>query len=114
MIDADQFVTFFLPEWQYDSTCRVLGKIFRVPDLIGDVCQPPNNIIATSFKHFRRNFADARGSVIFQKLHSLFYLIHGYWIGGALNFIAPSVDTSNYKHYQPQKYFIFEVRQNLK
>ena len=66
MIAADQFVTFFLPEWQYDSACPVLRKIFRVPDLIDDVCQPPNDIIATSFKHFRRNLADARGSVIFE------------------------------------------------
>jgi len=114
VIAADQLITFFLPEKQYDSARPVLREIFRVPDLIDDVRQPPNDIIATAFKHFRRNLADARGSVIFQKLHSLFYLIHGYWIGGALNFIAPSVDTSNYKHYQPQKYFIFEVRQNLK
>ena len=84
MIAADQFVTFSLPEWQYDSACPVLGEIFSVPDLIDDGRQPPNDIIATGFKHFRRNLADARGSVIFQKLHSLFYLIHGYWIGGAL------------------------------
>ena len=35
-----------------------------MPDLIDDVPQPPNDIIATGFKHFRRNLADARGSVI--------------------------------------------------
>ena len=83
MIAADQLVTFSLPERQYDSACPVLGEIFRVPDLIDDVPQPPNDIIATGFKHFRRNLADARGSVIFQQLHSLFHLINGYWIGGS-------------------------------
>jgi len=62
------------------------SEIFRVPDLVNDVPQPPNDNIATGFKHFRRNLADARVSVIFQQLHSLFYLIHGYchWIGGTL------------------------------
>ena len=84
MIAADQLVTFSLPEWQYDSSCQVLGEIFRVPDLIDDVCQQPNDITATGFKHFGRNLADVRGSVIFQQLHSIFHLIHGYWIGGAL------------------------------
>jgi len=84
VIAADQLVTFTLAEWQYDSACPVLGEIFRVPDLIDDVRQTTNDIIATGFKHFRRNLADTRGSVIFQQLHSLFYLIHGYWVGGAL------------------------------
>ena len=51
-----------------------------MPDLIDDVRQPPNGIIATGFKHFRRNLADALALVIFQQLHSLFYLIHGYWM----------------------------------
>ena len=37
-----------------------------MPVLIDDVRQPPNDIIATGFKHFRRNLADARGSVIFE------------------------------------------------
>jgi len=85
MIAADQLVTFSLPEWQYDSSCQVLGEIFRVSDLIDDVRQPPNDIIAAGFKHFRRNLADAWGSVIFQQLHSIFHLIRGYWIGGALH-----------------------------
>ena len=40
-----------------------------MPDLIDDLRQPPNDIIATGFKHFRHNLADARGSVIFQQLH---------------------------------------------
>ena len=83
MIAADHLVTFSLPEWQHGSARPALGEIFRVPDLVDDVRQPPNDIIATGFKHFRRNLADARGSVIFQQLHSVFYLIHGYWIGGA-------------------------------
>jgi len=84
VIATDQLVTFFLPEWLYDSACPVLGEIFRVPDLTDDVREPPNDIIATDFKHFRLNLADARGSVIFQQLHSFFYLIYDYWIGGAL------------------------------
>ena len=84
MIAADQLVSFSLPEWQCDSARPVLGEIFRVPDLVDDVRQPPNDIVATGFKHFRRNLADARDSVIFQQLYSLFYLIYGYWIGGAL------------------------------
>jgi len=84
MIAADKVVTFSLPEWQYDFTCPVLGDIFWVPDLVDDVRQPLNDIIATGFKHFRRNLADAQGLVIFQQLHSIFYLMHSYWMGGAL------------------------------
>ena len=80
VIAADQLVTFTLAEWQYDSACPVLGEIFRVPDLIDDVRQTTNDIIATGFKHFRRNLADTRGSVIFQQLHSLFYLSLAIWM----------------------------------
>jgi len=72
VIATDQLVTFSLPKCQYDSACPVLGEMFRVPDLIDDVRQPRNDIIALGFKHFRRNLADARGSVIFQQLHSFF------------------------------------------
>jgi len=54
VIAADQLVTFSLLEWQYDSACPVLREIFRVPDLTDDVRQPPNDITATGFKHFRR------------------------------------------------------------
>ena len=53
MIAVDQLVTFSLPEWQYDSACPVLGEIFRVPGLIDDLRQPPNDIIATGFKAFQ-------------------------------------------------------------
>ena len=84
MTAADQLVAFSFPEWQYDSARPLLWEIFRVQDLVDDLRQPPNDIIATGFKHFRRDFANARGSVIFQQLHSLSYLIHGYWVGGAL------------------------------